>query len=379
MSPIYRKLAKENFGEFGIVVAGTHHSVFHGQTSKIIYADGLNVVADIFNFTEQDEYIDQVFSSAKVLESLGQIMKDFVPSLAFTVGDREDALMMAVAATYMRVPLIHFYGGDHASDGHVDNQVRHAISKLASFHFVSTELHRDRLLSVGEESNRIRVVGSMAIDNFVNEEIIDRGILFRKLFGDSLHETDSIGFFLYHPIVQEIDDFEMVFDSIVKTFEVRRMHLVVGKSNNDPKFLYLQRVLMKYQAHPNIHFIESLERNDYINLVRNIEIMIGNSSSGILEMSALKIPVVNIGIRQQGRYADKNVIFSILRPSSISESIELALSSDFRSSLSGLMCSYGDGKSAERVLEELRTIDFSKYLKKEQDPFESGKVSRDRL
>jgi UDP-hydrolysing UDP-N-acetyl-D-glucosamine 2-epimerase len=377
MSPIYRELAKVNFADFGLIVAGTHHSVFHGQTSKIVYADGLNVVADIYNFAEQDEYIDQVFSSAKVLESLGQIMKDFMPSLAFTVGDREDALMMAVAATYMRVPVVHFYGGDHASDGHVDNQVRHAISKLASFHFVSTELHRDRLLSIGEEPNRIRVVGSIAIDNFFNEKIIDRGILFRKLFGNRLLETDSIGFFLYHPIVQEIDDFEMAFDSIVKTFESHRMHLVVGKSNNDPKFLFLQRVLAKYKTHPNIHFIDSLERNDYINLARNIEIMIGNSSSGILEMSALKVPVVNIGIRQQGRYADKNVIFSTLRPVSISEAIEFALSFDFRNSLSGLKCSYGDGKSAERVLEEIRSIDFSVYLKKEQDPLESVKVSRD--
>jgi UDP-hydrolysing UDP-N-acetyl-D-glucosamine 2-epimerase len=370
MSPIYKKLSREHFAEFGIVVAGAHHSDFHGQTSKIVRADGLNIVANIYNFTEQDEYIDQVLSSGKVLESLGQIIKDFAPSVAFTVGDREDALMMAVAATYMRVPIVHFYGGDHASDGHVDNQVRHAISKLASFHFVSTELHRKRLLSIGEDSNRIRVVGSMAIDNFVNEKVMDRSILFQKLFASTLHEMDSIGFFLYHPIMQEIDDFEMVFDSIVKTFEQRRMCLVVGKSNNDPKFMYLQRMLAKYEEHPSIRFIDSLERSDYINLMRNIEIMIGNSSSGILEMSALKIPVVNIGVRQHGRFADRNVIFSSFKSSNIIESIEIALSPEFLASLSELRCSYGDGKSAEKVLEELSLINFSDYLRKEQDPLE---------
>jgi UDP-hydrolysing UDP-N-acetyl-D-glucosamine 2-epimerase len=377
MSPIYRQLAKEDSNEFGIVVAGAHHSIFHGQTAKIVYADGLNVVADIYNFTGQDEYLDQVLSGAKVLESLGQVMKDFVPSLAFTVGDREDALMMATAATYMRVPVIHFYGGDHASDGHVDNQVRHAISKLASFHFVSTEFHRERLLSMGEDDDRIRVVGSMAIDNFFSEKIVERSMLFRKLFGDSLHEIDSVGFFLYHPIVQEIGDFEAAFDEIVRIIEFRGMHLVVGKSNNDPKFLSLQCVLEKYESHPMIHFIESLERNDHINLLRNIEVMIGNSSSGILEMSSLKIPVVNIGIRQRGRFADENVIFSKLIPSNISESIELALSPAFRDSLTGLQSSYGDGHSATRVLAELRSIDFSKYLKKDQDPLKSPRIFRD--
>ena len=368
MSPLYRKLALDPLVDFGIIVAGAHYSDFHNESARNIVKDGLHIVANVFNFENHDDYIGQISSGAKLLESLGVAIEQFEPDLILVVGDREDALMLSIAATYMRIPLAHFYGGDHASDGHVDNQVRHAISKLATFHFVSIEVHRDRLLAIGEEPNRIRVVGSIALDNFFSEPLIDRGDLFHRLFGTSLEKSDSVGFLLYHPIVEEIEAFENSFDSLLNSIIGRGMHLVVGKSNNDPQYLQLEVFMSKYKNHPGIHFIESLERSDFINLLRNIKIMLGNSSAGLLEMATLKVPVVNIGARQRGRHADNNVIFSDLNSVEIEKSIEFALSQDFIQGLCGLKNSYGEGDSVEKVLKELKSVNFKNQIGKRMDP-----------
>jgi UDP-hydrolysing UDP-N-acetyl-D-glucosamine 2-epimerase len=374
MSPLYRKIAQEPSVDFGIIVAGTHYSDFHNESARNVVNDNLNVIAKVFNFVNQDNYVGQIYTAAKLLESLVEAIEQFKPDLILGVGDREDALMLSIAATYLRIPLAHFYGGDHASDGHVDNQVRHAISKLATFHFVTMEEHRDRLISMGEESRRIKVVGSIALDNLLNEPSMDRGDLFQKLFGKSPEKSDKIAFLLYHPMVGEIKDFENSFDSLLNSIIERGMHLVIGKSNNDPKFLELEVFLGKYRKHPSIHIIDSLARNDYINLLRNIEIMLGNSSGGLLEMATLKVPVVNIGARQRGRHADRNVIFSGLKPLEIEKSIDTALSQGFIQGLSNLKNSYGEGDAVEKVLKELKSVDYKELIMKRMDPFSDKRL-----
>jgi UDP-hydrolysing UDP-N-acetyl-D-glucosamine 2-epimerase len=371
MSPLYRKLATDPSFDFGIIVGGTHNSDFHKDSARNIVKDGLHIVAKVFNFVGHDDYISQISSGAKLLESIGVAIEQFQPDLILVVGDREDALMLSIAATYMRIPLVHFYGGDHASDGHVDNQVRHAISKLATVHFVTMDVHRDRLISIGEEPHRIRVVGSIALDNFFSEPSIGRSDLFHELFPKSLNESDSIGFLLYHPIVEEMEEFENSFEALLNSIIGRGMHLIIGKSNNDPKFLHLEVFMSKYRNHPGVHFIESLGRTEYINLMRNIEIMLGNSSAGLLEMASLKVPVVNIGARQRGRHADRNVIFSDLSSVGIEKSIESALSQEFNNDLRNLKNSYGDGNSVEKVMTELKSFDYKNLIKKRVDPLNS--------
>lgn len=372
MSRLYIELSKNNSFEFGIVVAGVHQSEFHNFSRSKIVQDDLSIVADVFNFEGDDGFIDQVKSAANLLAVLGDAIEKFSPDVVFVVGDREDALMMSIAASYLRIPTVHFYGGDHASDGHIDNSVRQAISKLSTFHFVSTETHRDRLISMGEEVNRIKVVGSIAIDNLVEVKSMERSTILQKLFGGQIAENDRIAFFLYHPIVDEIQDFKNMFNKLIEFLTHNNIHIVIGKSNNDPMYQELNKIINKFEGHSKIHFIESLERADYVNLLRNIEIMIGNSSAGLLEMATFRVPVVNIGRRQRGRHADRNVIFSDLTYAEIEKAITKALSSKFKESLSDLQNSYGRGESVERALQELQRIDFSEALEKKFDPLKSS-------
>lgn len=368
MSSLYRKISKDNFFDFGIIIAGAHHSDLHEKSAKRIYADELHVVAEIDNFEKNDNFVDQITSAGNLLKALGTAVDNFGPDLIFVVGDREDALMMAITATYMRIPAVHFYGGDHATDGHVDNQVRHAISKLATFHFVSAAEHLQRLICSGEEIERIKVVGSLAIDNFVNEENVERNQLFRELFGADIKDGDKVGFLLHHPITEEMDDLEIAFDAVVEELRRRKMLLVIGRSNNDAKYSKLLRILEKYRKIPTVRYVNSLSRNTHINFMRNIEVMIGNSSSGILEAATLKLPVVNLGIRQQGRLSPRNVIFSTLEPSCVKESLTLALSREFSAGLDGIVNPYGNGNSADLVVGYLKSLKFSEFLKKQRDP-----------
>ncbi len=370
MSPLYRKLMDDDFFDFGIVVAGAHLSDYHNQTLDYIENDGLNIVSRLNNFMNDDSYASQVISASKLLQSIVKVIEDFKPELLIVVGDREDALIMAMAGTYLRVPVVHFYGGDHASDGHVDNLTRHAISKLAQFHFVSTELHKSRLIKLGEETSRVRVIGSIALDKFKDEVIITRSEVLTRIFqSDSLSEK-TLAFMLYHPIAEELDDYKKCFTSTVDILNDFDLHLIVGKSNNDPKYLELNEFLSSFKSSSRIHFIDVLDRSTYVNLMRNIDLMIGNSSAGILESPSLKLPTINIGIRQRGRNADRNVIFSRLFLPEIESSLRKALSINFKKSLVDLENSYGDGESADRAVFHLKEIASTDLSSMKIDPIE---------
>jgi GDP/UDP-N,N'-diacetylbacillosamine 2-epimerase (hydrolysing) len=360
----------DEYFDFGIIVAGTHLSDYHNQTLDYIEDDGLKIVSRLNNFTNDDNYASQVISASNLLQSIVKVIEDFKPELLIAVGDREDALIMAIAGTYLRVPVVHFYGGDHASDGHVDNLTRHAISKLAQFHFVSTELHKTRLIKLGEESSRIRVIGSIALDKFKDEVIVTRSeVLYRIFQSDNLKEK-SLAFMLYHPITSELGDFKRCFTSTLDLLNDFDLHLIVGKSNNDPKYLELSEFLSSFISNPRIHFVDVLDRNTYVNFMRNIDLMIGNSSAGVLESPSLKLPAINIGIRQIGRDADRNVIFSRLSVPEIEASLCKALSISFKKSLLDLKNSYGDGESADRAIFHLKQIASSDLSLIKLDPME---------
>jgi len=373
MSKLYREISADDRFEFGIIVAGVHNSEFHGITSKYIEKDQLNIISKIMNFENVDGYTDQLISAAKILDSISRTLNEFKPDLVLVVGDREDALMLAIASTYSRIPFIHFYGGDHAEDGHVDNQVRHAISKLATFHFVSNKFHEERLLCLGEEKERIKVVGSLAIDNFVEEPTIQRDILFRKMFNDRLDANDRIALVIYHPIVSEVKVFLSEIDAIIDTLNNFGLKVVVGKSNNDPSFAKIDSYFKGRSKSGDIYLIDSLERSDFINLFRNLEVLVGNSSAGILESATVGIPVINLGIRQRNRTANSNVLFSKIDSNEFRNCLETALSDGFKSEIAGIENIYGNGASAAKAIIEMINIDLPGLLVKSKDP---SKVNR---
>ena len=370
MSSVYKALDESNFCEFGIIVAGVNTSDYHGKSITHICNDKLNIVAKVSNFHLYGRLSDQLTAGSELLLSLPKIIMEFNPDLILVVGDREDALMFAISATYLKVPFVHFFGGDLTVGGHIDNQVRNAISKLATFHFVSHKSHFDRLIRIGESSERIRVVGNPSIDNFRNTLELDRKTLFKELFKNKISENNKICFFLYHPFDEEFGDIETILRYLIKFLEKREMFLVVGQPNNDRGFKEIYKTILMFRNNPRVVILDSLNRELFINLIRNTEIIIGNSSMGILESSTFKVPVINLGDRQKGRLSSNNVISSDFKIINLEKALNICFSSDFRSSIQNTQNLYEIANSTDLVVNLIKSTEFSSYLSKSNDPLD---------
>lgn len=174
MSTLYKRLAAEPDTDFKLLVSGAHLSPAHGYSVRHILEDGIPLLSQVETLISSDSRAGRLKTASNLLSGSVDLVKDFAPDAILIAGDREDVLVGAMMGGFLGIPTVHFFGGDHAADGHIDNPVRHATSKLASLHFVSHEEHKQRLLSLGEEPRRIHVTGSLALDKFMDEPALDR-------------------------------------------------------------------------------------------------------------------------------------------------------------------------------------------------------------
>ena len=375
MSALYRHINVDAYFDFKLVVAGTHISGHHDSTIKYIVKDGFETLYRIESLSNIDSPLGQVQSFGKLLIEISPIVNDFCPDLGFVVGDREDALAFAVALTYLRIPFVHFYGGDHSSDGHIDNRTRHAISKLATFHFVSAVQHKERLLALGEEPERIKVVGNLSLDNFINEPYISKSEVLKDLSIGALNLKQRLVLFLYHPMPSDMISFEENFPSLIKILRELDYKVVIAKPNHDPGYSKVIDILESVSSNDHVFYIGSPSRDIFINLLRNIDLLIGNSSLAILEAPTLRLPAINIGNRQVGRLSAGNVVFSEFSKHSLVEALKEINSSEFREKIRLISNPYGDGKSSPKVLRILKDLKLVGLQNKKSDPLRAHEYS----
>lgn len=365
MAGVYGELHRADDVELGLLVSGAHLSPTYGLSVRNIEADGLPIMARI------ESLIDGNTRSAR-LKSLSVLLQDAIhsivqwqPDLILYPGDREDVVVGALAGAYLGIPTVHFFGGDHASDGNVDNPIRHATSKLSSMHFVTHAQHRERLVAMGERPDRIHVVGNPALDRLRLEARIPKAELLAP-YGWSPEEPFAI--LIFHPILGSErsagDQFRRVMDAVIR----QGIHVFVSAPNADAGNKDILDAIRTYESHPLVRYFGNLDRLTFVNLLRSAAFIIGNSSAGILESSTIPIPAINVGERQRGRLAAENVLFVDDEDSEIDAAIQLARSADFLARTAKVVSPYGDGHSASRCAELLRTLDFEAFQKKSEDP-----------
>ena len=219
----------------------------------------------------------------------------FAPNVLLYAGDREDALVGAMIGAYLKIPTVHFFGGDHATDGNVDNPVRHAISKLSSLHFVSHESHVERLLKMGEPKRRIFNIGSPALDKYVSERLIERKDLLKALgrpdWRDYCHFSSDT--------CQENKAGEY-FEEILLVLKELQIPAFVSYPNVDAGNRLIIKKIEKYANDPQFMFYKNMERVKFVNLMRQARFLIGNSSAGIMEAPIIPLGVINVGIGKKG-------------------------------------------------------------------------------
>ena len=366
MSPLYRLLHEDENIDFRIIVSGAHLSHSFGYSVDQIKKDGFNILLEIETLLNSDTGLSRAKSASILLQSSLESIAKFSPDLMMYAGDREDVLMYSMIGGYLNIPTVHVFAGDHVEDGYIDNPIRHATSKLSTAHFVTLEEHRKRLIRMGEDSKRVFVTGNISLDKFVNFQPFSKTEI-RSLFGVE-NSFNDFALVIFHPVTAEMENAGEYFRNILNNLDERNVNSFVSYPNVDPGNQKLVDVIEQYKDNKNFIFYKNLERDVFMSIYKHSNFIIGNSSSGICEAASLKIPAINVGLRQTGRYADKNIMFCGAGYKEIGVSIDKAVSKDFVNSLETLKNSYGDGNSANKAYDIIKSTDFKSMIAKIEDP-----------
>lgn len=366
MSALYTRLQEDPDIELKFIVSGAHLSPTYGMSVKLIEADGFDILQAVETLIDSNSKASRLKTASLFLQNSIDAVARYDPDLILFAGDREDVVMGALLGGFLEIPTLHFYGGDHVQDGHIDNPVRHAASKLATIHMVCMEEHRQRLMKMGEAAERIFTIGSIALDRFVTHRPKEK----RRLLKDLGIETgfEEFATLIFHPVAEEQDRCRSIFENILQALKTKGIPAFVSTPNTDPGNRDILAVIENHHSDPHFHFYKNLDRDTFLSIYKQSRFLIGNSSSGILESASVPMPAINVGLRQTGRKSNANVIFCGTGPADITGAIEKAVSAEFSAAIQNIHNIYGDGDSARRAHRIIKTENFRSMLRKKQDP-----------
>jgi UDP-hydrolysing UDP-N-acetyl-D-glucosamine 2-epimerase len=352
--PLLRLLTADPDFDCRLVVTGSHLAADFGMTVGEIEADGFPIAERIAIVLPEDGPVAVAQSMGRALAGCAETFARLRPDLVVLLGDRYEALAAASAAALLSIPIAHLHGGE-ATEGAVDDAFRHAITKLALLHFPAALAYRDRILQMGESPDRVHCVGSLALDALAATPLPDRAALEAELgivFGKTLLVAT------FHPVTLEPGQSERQFGELLAALDdMPDAVVVMTRPNADAEGRGLIAMLDAFAAaRPDrVRAVASLGQRRYFGLVRAAAAVVGNSSSGLLEVPWLGIPTIDIGDRQRGRIAPPSVIHAAPERGAIAAAIAQARSVEFRRSIVGQANPYGDGRAAPRIVEVLRT------------------------
>lgn len=336
-----------------LFVAGMHLSADFGRTMEAIEADGWPIAERVAMLEASDSPEAVATSTGRGVVGFARAYARQRPDLLVVLGDRFEMLAAAVAALPFALPVAHIHGGE-ASEGAMDNQIRHAITKLAHLHFASAPEHARRIAAMGEEAWRIHTVGAPGLDRLRTIALLSRGevaeALGLPLAGPWLLVT-------FHPVTLESGDTAMHVDELLAALEKVDATLVVTYPNADTAGRTIIERIEEFAARgSHVRLARSLGDRLYLSLLKHADAMVGNSSSGLIEAPSFALPVVNVGSRQRGRLRGANVIDVGPARDEVFQGIQAALAPGARRRLEGLPNPYGDGQAAARIVKVLREV-----------------------
>lgn len=355
--PIMRLIDQRDDVTYILVVTNMHLLPAYGSSYEEIEADGFTIHYKVHMSLDGYSHITQAKSLGIFLNSLPDIIDKEKPDWILLAGDRGEQLMGAIAGAYTYTPVAHIQAGELS--GNIDGMTRHAIGKLAHFHFASNQDAADRLIKLGEEEFRVHNVGAPQIDEMVNSQFTQLKEIEEKLCV-KLKEGYLLG--VMHPVTEEADKAEDQARIFVKALNRFREPKIIILPNNDAGSKGVKKAINEYRE-GEYYTYANLKREDYLGLLKNSNCIVGNSSSGLLEAPTFKVPSVNIGRRQNMRFRGINVIDVPFDEQEVVKAIEKAMSKEFRDYLD-LHCRnpYGDGHSSERILELLMNTKLDQRL-----------------
>lgn len=353
--------------ELGVFALGPHLSPQYGNTIQEIEQEGFPIQARIECLLSSDTDAGMAKTIGVAILGLADALTAWRPDLLLLIADRYELLAPAAAAVALRIPIAHIEGGE-VSQGAIDDQVRNALTKLAHIHFTSTETARRRIIAMGEEPWRVHRAGAPSLDHLRRSALLHRAALESRL-GIVFAPPTLIA--AWHPVTI-LRDTNAEADAFFAAMSAAPGQIVFVYPNADAgshALIERTRALAATRAHT--HIFINLDAVTYWSLLGLADALIGNSSSGIMEAASFSLPVVNIGMRQQGRERARNVIDAPAHAPAICTAIDRALSPAFRSGLAGMENPYGDGAASQTIARVLANVPLEALLIKQPAPISS--------
>lgn len=361
MASVFSAIDKHSALALELIVTGAHLANAYGLTIREIKADGFKIADEIDNLLNSDQDAARVKGLAIQLQGMVQTVSRVRPDFLIVLGDREEAMATALAGAYMNIPVAHVGGGDRVV-GNVDDQVRHAVSKLAHLHFVTNQESYHRLIKMGEQPFRVKNVGNPGLDRLLAVPEISSAELSEKL-GFEILEGEPIILLIQHVISTEIDESYFQMQQTLAAVKKLGIKTILSYPNSDAGSQQMIKAILEHQDLPHLYISKNIPRLEFVNIMRRAGCMLGNSSAGILEAPLMKLPVINVGNRQQGRLHADNVQFVPHEVETICRAVRRALfDEEYRALVAQCDNPYGDGHSSERIAEILATIPLDRKL-----------------
>jgi UDP-hydrolysing UDP-N-acetyl-D-glucosamine 2-epimerase len=347
-----------------LIVLAAHLSPEFGTTVSEIERDGFPIASRIECLLSSDSDVGMAKTLGLAILGLTDALAQMRPDLLLLIADRYEMLAPASVALTLRIPIAHIEGGE-ISEGAIDDAVRNALTKMAHIHFTSTDTARARVISMGEEPWRVHRVGAPSLDHIRRSTLLSRDELELAL---GLPLTDDITVVAYHPVTL-FKDTTAEADAVFTALEDLSGQIIFCYPNADAgSHDLIARIRSLCAAHSNAHLFINLPAIAYWSLLREASALLGNSSSGIMEAASFGLPVINVGMRQQGRERGINILDAQATVDSIRAQLALSRQPAFRESLRTMKNIYGDGHAAERIVAVLTSTPLEGLLHKRTQP-----------
>ena len=362
LKPLLQEFKQDGTFQIELLVGGGHLSSEQGMTINEINADGMAIAAT-FPFLIQDPSAAMVSRSNGLLQlQISDYFANNAIDLLLVLGDRSELIPVVSSALLQSIPVAHLSGGE-VTEGATDNQIRHAVTKMSHIHFPATETYKDNLLRMGEEEWRICVSGEPSLDGVLTIDLPNKST-FCEQYGIPEATPILLGTIHSETINQSIDDvfIEQLIDALTNETPYQ---LLFTAANTDQGGTIINETLERLaQTNDRLTFVRSLGKTNYYAALSYALVVVGNSSSGIIEAQSYDVPVVNIGSRQDGRLRNVNVHDVTVSVSAILEGIQYATGNEFEHVFKDQPNIYGDGQASKRIVAFLKNLAWDELLLK---------------
>ncbi len=341
-----------------LIVMGSHLSPEFGATVGEIERDGFNIAARIECLLSSDSDVGMAKTIGVATLSLADCLGQMRPDLLLLIADRYEMLAPASVALALRIPVAHIEGGE-ISEGAIDDAVRNALTKMSHIHFTSTVAARARVIALGEEDWRVHRAGAPSLDHLRRNTLYTREEVENLLQVELTHPTAVVA---YHPVTIARDTTREADELFAALQELPEQIFFCYPNSDAGSRALINRTQQFAIQKPSTRVFVNLPALTYWSLLQNVDLMLGNSSSGIMETPSFALPTVNVGIRQQGRERARNILDAAPVKADILAKVATARSQAFRQSLAGMQNPYGDGHASQTIVRVLTTVPLGEEL-----------------